>query len=83
MKKVLFLLLFALLSCGGNKQNSPNDKKINDLRFDEVYVCKGKYTKRFHNDIDCKGLMNCRSGIEIMSIEKAGNIGLTPCKLCY
>lgn len=78
MKKVLFLLLLALLSCGDNKQNSPNDK-----RFDEVYVCKGKYTKRFHNDIDCKGLMNCRGGIEIMSIEKAGNIGLTPCKLCY
>lgn len=87
MKKVLFLLLLALLSCGGNKQDSPNDKKayniLNELRYDEVYVCKGKYSKRFHNDMDCKGLMNCRGGIEIMTIEEAEDLGKTPCGYCY
>lgn len=75
------LLLFALLaivSCGGSKEKG--NKK---LQYDEVYVCTGKYAKRFHRDQDCRGLQSCRSGIVVMSIEEAEDLGLTPCGYCY
>lgn len=73
------LLLFAMLaivSCGGTKENRK-------LHYDEVYVCTGKYAKRFHCDEDCKGLQSCRGDIVVMSIEEAEDYGLTPCGYCY
>lgn len=80
MKKTLSILMLpiALISCGGAKE-----KKNNELGFDEVYVCTGKYAKRFHCDEDCKGLQSCRGGIVVMSIEEAEDYGLTPCGYCY
>ena len=74
-------LLFAMLaiaSCGGTKE-----KENRKLRYDEVYVCTGKYAKRFHCDEDCKGLQSCRGEIITMSIEEAEDYGLTPCGYCY
>ena len=61
------LLLFALLaivSCGGTK-----GKENKKLHYDEVYVCTGRYAKRFHCDEDCRGLQSCRGDIVVMSIE--------------
>ena len=75
------LLLFALLaiaSCGGSKE-----KENKKNHYDEVYVCTGRYAKRFHCDEDCKGLQSCRSEIVVMSIEEAEDYGLTPCGYCY
>ena len=75
------LLLFAMLaiaSCGGTKE-----KENRKLHYGEVYVCTGKYAKRFHCDEDCKGLQSCRSEIITMSIEEAEDYGLTPCGYCY
>lgn len=51
--------------------------------YDEVYVCTGKYSKRFHSDEDCRGLQSCRGEIITMSIEEAEDYGLTPCGYCY
>lgn len=80
MKKILSILMLAvaLISCGGGKE-----KKNNKLGFDEVYVCGGRYAKRYHNDEYCKGLQSCRGGIEIMTIEEAEDLGKTPCGYCY
>jgi hypothetical protein len=79
MKKTLLLFaLLAIVSCGGTKE-----KENKKLHHDEVYVCTGKYAKRFHCDEDCKGLQSCRSEIVVMSIEEAEDYGLTPCGNCY
>lgn len=95
----IMVSIMVLVSCGDKSQNYQNvsfedksqnyqnDKKaynnLNELRYDEVYVCKGKYSKRFHNDLSCKGLSKCRGGIKIMTIEEAEDIGKTPCGYCY
>lgn len=89
------LLLFALLaivSCGGTKEKETSQKnrtteyretETKATHYDEVYVCTGRYAKRFHCDEDCRGLQSCRSGIVVMSIEEAEDYGLTPCGYCY
>lgn len=87
------LLLFALLaivSCGGTKEKESKQepaqteqKQTQTHHYDEVYVCTGKYAKRFHCDEDCRGLQSCRSEIAVMSIEEAEDLGLTPCGYCY
>lgn len=74
MKKPLFIITLMLLSCGGGERK---------LHPDEIYVCTGKYAKRFHCDEDCKGLQSCRGDIVVMSIEEAEDYGLTPCGYCY
>lgn len=56
-RAILFFTLLAMVSCGGTKG------KTRSLHDDEVYVCTGKYAKRFHCDEDCKGLQSCRGGI--------------------
>lgn len=80
MKKNTLLLfaMFAIVSCGGSKE-----KENKKLHYDEVYVCTGRYAKRFHCDEDCKGLQSCRGDIVVMSIEEAEDYGLTPCGYCY
>ena len=79
MKRILLLFaMLAIASCGGTK-----GKENRKLHYDEVYVCTGKYAKRFHCDEDCKGLQSCRGGIVVMSIEEAEDYGLTPCGYCY
>lgn len=93
MKKTLFIiaLAFTLLgvqSCGGEKKETPKEssteyRETKVTRFDDVYVCTGRYAKRFHCDEDCKGLQSCRGGIVVMSIEEAEDYGLTPCGYCY
>jgi hypothetical protein len=89
MKKTLFfLLLLSLLSCNGERKNThispfgvisaaPKDNSS------DVYVCTGKYAKRYHCDEECKGLRSCRGDIVVMSIEEAEDYGLTPCGYCY
>lgn len=90
------LLLFALLaivSCGGTKEKETpqrettttehRETKSKATHYDEVYVCTGKYAKRFHCDEYCRGLQSCRGEIVVMSIEEAEDYGLTPCGYCY
>lgn len=48
-----------------------------------VYICTGGSSKRYHCDRRCKGLSNCTGAIEAVSEEEAGDMGRTPCKICY
>lgn len=66
-----------LLSCGGSAKHS------HESHDGEVYVCGGRYSKRYHNDEDCRGLRNCRGRVSSMSIEEAEAMGKTPCGYCY
>lgn len=50
---------------------------------DNVYICTGGSSKRYHCDPDCKGLSRCSGEIEEISEEEAEDMGRTPCKICY
>jgi hypothetical protein len=56
--------------------------KLQD-KTENVYICTGKYSKRYHSTPLCSGLNNCRSDIIEVSKRKAKNLGRTPCKICY
>jgi hypothetical protein len=74
-------LLFAMLaiaSCGGTKE-----KENKKLHYDDVYVCTGRYAKRFHCDENCRGLGNCKGEIRLVPISTAKKQGKTPCGYCY
>lgn len=93
MKKTLLLFaLLAIVSCGETKEKEISQKETTTehretetkaTHYDEVYVCTGKYAKRYHCDEYCRGLQSCRSEIVVMSIEEAEDYGLTPCGYCY
>lgn len=87
-KTLLLFALLAIVSCGGTKEKESKQEPTRAEQkhvhhYDEVFVCTGKYAKRFHCDEDCKGLQSCRSEIVVMSIEEAEDLGLTPCGYCY
>ncbi len=44
-----------------------------------VYICTGKYSKKYHYVSDCRGLSNCKSSIKEVSLNDAKNIGRTLC----
>ena len=82
MKRIILLfVLLAIVSCGGFKEKGK--ESVRALHDDRVYVCTGRYAKRFHCDEDCKGLRSCRSEIVLMSVKEAEDCGLTPCGYCY
>lgn len=74
----LVLMLSALVmlsSCGGDNGSAESSD-------DEVYICTGSSSRRYHSDEDCLGLERCRGDIERVSIEDAEDMGRTPCRLC-
>lgn len=50
---------------------------------DNVYICTGTQSKRYHKTEDCIGLSKCSRSIEEISIEEAEELGRTPCGYCY
>lgn len=45
----------------------------------DVYICKGKSSKRYHLDKYCRGLSNCSTDIYKVSLKEAKRIGRTLC----
>lgn len=60
--------------------NIDNDY-IND--DDDVYVCTGEYSKKFHKSIHCEGLENCSGSIEKITAYEAHDCWYSPCGYCY
>lgn len=58
-----------------------NDNKMTSSK-NNVVVCNGNYSLRYHNNKSCKGLKNCKGGIEEITLEKAIQLGRTPCSKC-
>ncbi len=72
--KTLFVLLMMCFS-SGIEESSLSDAN--------VYICTGPNAKRYHAYRDCRGLNACSADIKSVSVQKAKNMGLTPCKICY
>lgn len=49
----------------------------------EVYICKGKSSKKYHKSSKCRGLSNCSTSIYKVSLNEAKNAGRTACKIEY
>ena len=47
------------------------DAKYYDASASKVYVCTGKYAKKYHNDYECKGLQKCSAEIITLTVEEA------------
>lgn len=53
------------------------------LESEKVFICTGRYSKRYHSDEYCKGLMNCSGDVRSVSLQEAEEMGKTPCRYCY
>lgn len=52
--------------------------------IDDVYICTGPQSKRYHKTKSCKGLSKCSDKILKVSVEEAtDDYGRTPCGYCY
>lgn len=45
-----------------------------------VFICKGKSSKRYHLKKTCRGLSACKSGVSEVTLEKAKSLKRTLCK---
>lgn len=45
----------------------------------EVYICLGKYAKKYHLVNTCRGLNNCKAEINNVTLENAKRKGRTLC----
>ncbi len=71
MKKSLFIkILFLLIFTGGTSFNG---------LVNNVYICKGKYSEKYHYISNCRGLSNCKSSIKEVTQSEAENYGRTLC----
>ena len=48
-----------------------------------VYLCNGNFSYAYHKSKACKGLENCFTQIDSISVDSAKFIGRTPCGFCY
>lgn len=72
MKKTLFSLLLLLPLLGAN-----------EIPEKKVYLCMGPMSKVYHATPECKGLKNCSTEIQGITLEKAQKLKRRPCKICY
>ena len=84
--------LFATTSCGSKSRSHTNH--VEDIEEDEwyydgdsyggdeVYICTGGISKRYHFDEYCRGLERCKGEIKMVDVEFAEEKGRTPCRIC-
>lgn len=77
-QKLCFLLLLciAFVSCGKSKIEP---KEVHD--GDEVYICTGRYSKKYHSTDECIGLKSCKASVINMPVENARD-HYKPCRKC-
>lgn len=69
MKKIVFIILLMVCFGCGHKDN--------------VYICTGGSSARYHESSHCRGLSNCRGEVERIKLIEAQDMGRTPCRICY
>lgn len=79
---IIDIVLGILIAICFNKDTSYNNISTNNSK-DNVYICTGTKSKRYHKTEDCIGLSKCSRSIEEISIEEAEELGRTPCGYCY
>ncbi|BDD04859.1 hypothetical protein HNQ88_002253 [Aureibacter tunicatorum] len=61
---LITLFLFSGCTLKGNYSSVYDREEIKiSLKNDVVYVCGGKYSKKFHSYSSCRGLNNCKSKV--------------------
>lgn len=70
MKKVIALVTLFLIS---------TSFVVNRLDISSVYICTGKYSKKYHYKKNCRGLSNCKAKIKAVDIKTAKEFGRTLC----
>jgi len=72
------LLLIAFLFFSANNSNVKlKVSKTNSVT--DVYICTGKYSKKYHYSKNCRGLSNCKSEIKKVYLNEAKHKGRTLC----
>lgn len=79
---IIDIVLGILIAICFNKDTSNKNISVNNSK-DNVYICTGIQSKRYHKTEDCIGLSKCSRSIEEISIEEAEKLGRTPCGYCY
>mgnify|MGYP006093532273 CR=1 FL=1 len=84
MNRLFYLiLLFLLFSCNKQDNNLKSARNIsNDLKEQKkeiYYICKGKFSKRYHLNKNCMGLSNCSTEIYEVSMQEINKRGRTLC----
>ena len=81
MKKILFIsaLFISMLGIYACTNANASEQK----KEAKVYICTGKYAKRYHKYSDCKGLGSCKGEVLLIPISTAKKQGKTPCGYCY
>ncbi|MFI2744244.1 hypothetical protein ACG2LH_16030 [Zhouia sp. PK063] len=59
IKTISFIAFFLLF----NSAATPTDKK--------VYICTGKYSKKYHYKKNCRGLNACKSSVKEITLKEA------------
>lgn len=84
---LLGFIMFAFVAGGMiyacTNENDKSHKISTNNSKDNVYICTGTQSKRYHKTEDCIGLSKCSRSIEEISIEEAEELGRTPCGYCY
>ncbi|MEM8998987.1 MAG: hypothetical protein AAGB24_01890 [Bacteroidota bacterium] len=68
MKTILFITLLFAFSF-----DYPIQKEV------QVYICKGKGSKRYHYAKTCRGLSRCSTKIHEVTLKEAKKMGRTLC----
>ncbi len=83
----ILLLLLLLAHCGSdnNRKNNNSGNMSNSSSISEnVWICNGKTSKKYHSNSNCQGLRNCTHDlIEVSGKEAEEEYSRRPCKLCY
>ena len=69
IKKIPFLFFVLLVSCSQNDGDN------------EVYICKGPSSKKYHLTPECRGLSNCSTKTYKVELPKAKKMGRSLCGL--
>lgn len=78
MKRLVCLFLLAFMASASTEAG-----RGQSAQGVEVYICTGPMSKRYHKFASCKGLKNCSEKVIKVDIQKAKNMGRTPCGYCY
>ena len=79
----IVLVAVAFASCDGMPTASNAGFPNTETSIDNVYICTGSSSKKYHKTAKCRGLEACKKTIKKISISEAEEKGRTPCKKCY
>lgn len=85
MMKTLLITLFIFLATSVFAQDvkKQTTKQLAKTSVENVYICNGSSSKKYHKIEKCRGLSNCSTKTEKITKDAAIKKGRTACKICY